>query len=846
MALCAFLNIEPLALAQDFPVKVTVDGATYVVRGATVSGDTGNESLDAARIDKARFTARVLDQQILNSEFNKRLFSPEYRATVFSDRNSEKLIESWRRSLRADSPQALAKAKDQFKQWAAKLAGEPSQMMLDAVKNDYLDGIGPYRENAEIFRNVTTKSQTLTHSDALAFMRNAWPTVRLAYARGLEERLSGNKPSPDTDTRPAAADAERLSNSIREIVGPVDGDIKSGADLERIYANVAKITESSIAVQGYRESIRPPPVRFTPFAPAIGSARRAAAIPGSTTTTYSGQNTISITVPPPAVKAPPLADITGGILPSPYPLVRAAPAAANARPASPASNPAGSPATAGGTPGGPAGRPAPDQSTPADPSANNASSDPANAGSATAGNQSNISSASDSAGEYTNLDNLKTFSSKGYHRADGWAFNPLTGLWQNPNDASQSDNPTVLTCCDDTGLAFPSDAIEAQQDYAWNGGGVDPNCGRLYDCDPTGVPITSPAGPTAATDPTDKDDEILQALAYIDQNVPAEEKYSAFTDFMNALPRAYTGRGIGLYIRFRDKHRSGSSWSGAAPTRKYYAATYSARSPQTQSTITGIGGSGTSHYNPITQSAAKSIVGKYQSVPGGVTLEGSSPDLSFITSVAYVDKANAFILNSDVVYLNPVSRAEYVEIEKALAGDDKLGVSMREDRSTLAYGNLPAESKVASNLMLADYFLGGIAFGDHSSSRGYTFAPGYKGLITPLGWMGAAYFNMHDVGFEQNLGGHLVRRSYTLDTTLVPLVATRDKNGGFLPDFARIEQGNVPEQLVANMKHLQDNFSYYARERIVRITANYAEVATFVRSLKASGLRAIPDTKTGN
>jgi hypothetical protein len=38
---------------------------------------------------------------------------------------------------------------------------------------------------------------------------------------------------------------------------------------------------------------------------------------------------------------------------------------------------------------------------------------------------------------------------------------------------------TVITSCDDTGLAFLSDALEAQQDYSWEGGGVDPNCGRL-------------------------------------------------------------------------------------------------------------------------------------------------------------------------------------------------------------------------------------------------------------------------------------------------------------------------------------------------------------------------------
>jgi hypothetical protein len=46
----------------------------------------------------------------------------------------------------------------------------------------------------------------------------------------------------------------------------------------------------------------------------------------------------------------------------------------------------------------------------------------------------------------------------------------------------------------------------------------------------------------------------------------------------------------------------------------------------------------------------------------------------------------------------------------------------------------------------------------------------------------------------------------------------------------------VGKEYVANARHLQENISYYARERIVRIAFTYAEVAAFIRSLIGNGV----------
>jgi hypothetical protein len=433
------------------------------------------------------------------------------------------------------------------------------------------------------------------------------------------------------------------------------------------------------------------------------------------------------------------------------------------------------------------------------------------------------------------VDNLKTYSSKPYHNADGMVFNPLNGMWENPTDTSDYRIPTVITCCDDTGLAFPNDAIEAQQDYWWDGGGTNPNCGRLYDCgtvaDSGGI-----VDPVDASGPTDRDGEILKALEFFD-TLSLDDKNLGAWEFVKSLPRAYRMRAF-ILRRQHNASRNGAQRAPAQTARGYSSTNYSRNNSVNRlSTITGLGGSGgsvASNYTPVTQSTAQTIVGRYKSIPGGVTLEGGSPDLAFIKNVSYLPNANAFLLNNDIVYLNPVSSKDFAEIYRATLADDNMGVSLGQ--TAIVYGKLPPQGNVAGNLELADRFLGSITFGSQSFVKGYIFAQNYvpktrlpDTKTKPL----AIYFNLHDLIFREEVDGHLVRGGVKIDTTLVPLAVKEGSDGGHLPDLDRIKSGDVPPAYVANLKHLQDNISYYARERIVRRALAYAEVAAFSRELKA-------------
>jgi hypothetical protein len=122
-------------------------------------------------------------------------------------------------------------------------------------------------------------------------------------------------------------------------------------------------------------------------------------------------------------------------------------------------------------------------------------------------------------------------------------------------------------------------------------------------------------------------------------------------------------------------------------------------------------------------------------------------------------------------------------------------------------------------------------------------APGYNTDVAGF-WRVAVYFNVHEVRFAQDSHGELKRSNVRLSSTLVPLSQEKNKLGGFMPDFAKITRGDLPSGYVANLRHLQDNISYYARERIVGTAMAYGEVAAFARSMKANGIKVVSKQET--
>lgn len=243
----------------------------------------------------------------------------------------------------------------------------------------------------------------------------------------------------------------------------------------------------------------------------------------------------------------------------------------------------------------------------------------------------------------------------------------------------------------------------------------------------------------------------------------------------------------------------------------------------------------TAEYQAVTPAAARAIFARYQSVPGGITLEGDSSDLAFVKSAVYVARDNAIILNDDVVYRSPVSSEEFSEIYSALAKDDKLGVTIGKEQH-IVFGGLPRHGTVARKLKVADRFLGAIAMNNGDAYLpGYTFAPGYQNKFGGYSRV-MGYFNFHDYRFAQSATGELKRSNLDVSMTFIPLAAEKNAIGGNRPDLERISHNDVPADYVASMKHLQDNFGYYAREKIIRTVIAYGEVAAFLRSMKGKGI----------
>ncbi|MEI8277837.1 MAG: hypothetical protein WCG00_17780, partial [Hyphomicrobiales bacterium] len=174
------------AVAQDGGLTVMVGDKTYQVAGTAVSAKDGGAA-DEDTVKKARFAARVLDEQILHSDYNKIQFGAANRAVMYADALSERRIEPWRVPLiNAAGEAGLAEAKAQFKEWATKLSTNPRELALAVARKDTLDGIAAFRENAVIYRKVTKRNGILTYDEAQRFAQNQAKILRMALARAME------------------------------------------------------------------------------------------------------------------------------------------------------------------------------------------------------------------------------------------------------------------------------------------------------------------------------------------------------------------------------------------------------------------------------------------------------------------------------------------------------------------------------------------------------------------------------------------------------------------------------------------------------------------------------------
>jgi uncharacterized protein YraI len=222
------------------------------------------------------------------------------------------------------------------------------------------------------------------------------------------------------------------------------------------------------------------------------------------------------------------------------------------------------------------------------------------------------------------------------------------------------------------------------------------------------------------------------------------------------------------------------------------------------------------------------------SIGGGVMLEGVASGLGPISKLQYHAGLNALMLDNRAAYFFPVPPRAVAVLCRAIQKDDRVGVSL--GKVHIVYGQVPPDSDVATDLKLADHFLGDIVWAGKDWTAGYRFANGFEperhqGPAFP----GLVHFNFGNFQF-QIVEEEFRSTKVDFSAQLIPVSTNQASDGGMLPDFDAIDQGRRSVQYEHNKKHLVENIGYYRKEKIVERAFEYGEVAAFLRGLKDEGI----------
>jgi len=243
----------------------------------------------------------------------------------------------------------------------------------------------------------------------------------------------------------------------------------------------------------------------------------------------------------------------------------------------------------------------------------------------------------------------------------------------------------------------------------------------------------------------------------------------------------------------------------------------------------------------ITPKETRTVLKRYRSIPGGLLLEGGATGLPRFKSVRYDAAANAFVFDGRITYASPVDATAGALLARAVAGDDRVGVSLGEE-TNIVYGKMPEESDAAVEMMMTDNFLGDLVLPPREWTVGYKLANNFEPRTERHRDI-AIFFRFSDYRFETKSGKiELIGASF--DARLVPVLKTAAKDGGYLPDMKAIEEGRVPEDYLVNASHIADNINYYIGEDVIGNSFSYGQTAAFFRALKAArvDLRALSRT----
>jgi hypothetical protein len=237
----------------------------------------------------------------------------------------------------------------------------------------------------------------------------------------------------------------------------------------------------------------------------------------------------------------------------------------------------------------------------------------------------------------------------------------------------------------------------------------------------------------------------------------------------------------------------------------------------------------------IRRGEAHKLLRHYGSIPGGLVLEGTATGIDGVKSVRYEPASNTFMLDDQrMVYASPVSAQSAALLARAIARDDRIGVSLNEQRH-IVFGKVPASSDLAADLKSVDNFLGDMVLPPQEWTVGYKFANGFEPMREPGIGNAAVFFRFKEFEFALK-EGKLALAGAQFDARIVPVLKKQMSNGGYLPDYEKISAATGYAPYEAGARHVAENISYYLGEDIVRRTLAYGEVAAFFRNLKASGI----------
>jgi len=239
---------------------------------------------------------------------------------------------------------------------------------------------------------------------------------------------------------------------------------------------------------------------------------------------------------------------------------------------------------------------------------------------------------------------------------------------------------------------------------------------------------------------------------------------------------------------------------------------------------------------PTTWESVQAINAKYRLITGGVVLEGTGGTLPIIIhSAVLLRKIGCIVINDRLVYPVPVSFPELEDIFKSAQQRDEIGVSTGF-RNAFIYGPLQRNGLVARHLFLTDQFLGEFLFdlnywtAYYKQPTGVTIDSAPEGF-GPLGGI----FAFSNTGFDVKQG--VVSGTGTrLSLQIIPIERSQYAGDVLVPDQARIDAQDVPDQFRKNAENLVQQFDFYRRERLLRAIISYSEVVDFARLLRRNGV----------